>query len=177
MAPYSTVYTDPVTDPFYTATIPYNLPVGDGTNLTYYYSGAYVGVIACTDQHQLCNPTTNECTSLTRSSGLIEELDQPGHNLHLTKAQLVTALHIIGYTSKLTTYASVSSLGANALRASETVDNNVQIGLPNTQWMVEVSAWFGVSMAKLQQQIVQFATGVGVHQRSPAKILSFCTPV
>ena len=176
MAPFSTVYTDPVTDPFYSATTPYELPVGDGTNVTYYYSGPYVGVIACTDQHQLCSPTTDECTSLTTASHVIEELGEPGDNLHFNKAQLVTGIHLTSYMSRLTTYASVDSLGANALRASETVDNNFQIGLPSTQWMVEVSSWFGVSMAKLQQQVVQYATGVGGTAEifSLAKELNLC---
>ena len=52
------------------------------------------------------------------------------------------------------------SRGANALRAFETVDDNTQIAiLPNNQWMTEVSNWFAVSMAKLQQRVVSYATG------------------
>ncbi|KAL8811575.1 MAG: hypothetical protein Q9200_001692 [Gallowayella weberi] len=56
---------------------------------------------------------------------------------------------------------SIASRGVNALRASETVVPNTffQIGLPNTQWMVEVSSWFAISMAKLQLKTVQYATG------------------
>ncbi len=61
--------------------------------------------------------------------------------------------------SFLTTYNSVHSRGSNALRASETLDQGIQIPLPNNQWMTEVSTWFAVSMAKLQQRTVQYATG------------------
>ena len=61
--------------------------------------------------------------------------------------------------SPLNTYNSVNSRGANALKASESVNNNFQIQLPPTQWMTEVSNWFAISMAKLQQKTLQWATG------------------
>ncbi|KAL8694909.1 MAG: hypothetical protein Q9224_003482 [Gallowayella concinna] len=56
---------------------------------------------------------------------------------------------------------TVAGRGVNALRASDTVVPNTffQIGLPNTQWMAEVSSWFAISMSKLQQKTVQYASG------------------
>lgn len=74
---------------------------------------------------------------------------------------MATALRIDLIISALTTYYSVHSRGANALRASETMNELDQVGLPNNQWMTEVSSWFAVSMAKLQQKVVQYATGPG----------------
>ena len=60
----------------------------------------------------------------------------------------------------LSTCYSVESRGASALRASETVYGGIQVAqLPDTQWMTDVSDWFAVSMAKLQQKTVQHATG------------------
>ena len=74
---------------------------------------------------------------------------------------MVTALQLDSLTEFLTTFYSVNSRGASALRASETVNNLQQVALPNNQWMTEVSTWFGVSMAKLQQKVVGYATGPG----------------
>ena len=58
----------------------------------------------------------------------------------------------------MNTFYSVNSRGASALRASETVNNGFQIALPDNQWITEVSSWFAVSLAKLQQKTVQYAT-------------------
>lgn len=74
---------------------------------------------------------------------------------------MVTASRIDFFANFLTTYYSVHSRGAYALRASDTVNDLEQIALPNNQWMIEVSAWFAVSMAKLQQRVIEYATGPG----------------
>ena len=131
----------------------------EGVNYTSYVSDTVVSVMACLDQHQFCNPSNSKCTPLTGLVPLTATQDQR-FNIDLNPAQYSTALLIAVVIPRLSTYGSVHTRGANALRASETVhDNNVQIGLPNTQWMTEVSSWFGVSMAKLQQEIVQYAIG------------------
>ena len=62
----------------------------------------------------------------------------------------------LGFAS---TYSSVKGRGSSSLRAQETLDDLDQAPLPNNQWMTEVSSWFAVSMAKLQQSTVQYATG------------------
>ena len=110
-------------------------------------------------EHQYCNPTNRQCTPLTSSTLAGKALLKS--NIGLNQDQSVTALRIYPITAFLGTYNSVSSRGANALRASETVDELVQIQLPNTQWMTEVNTWFAVSMAKLQQKIIEYAAGPG----------------
>ncbi|KAL8792003.1 MAG: hypothetical protein Q9195_005421 [Heterodermia aff. obscurata] len=144
LAPNSVIYSAPVTDPFFTATIPVN---------------QVVSVMSCVDQHQFCNPSNGKCTPLSGATPLTTTKDRR-YDLSFNSAQNTTALLIAGMIQQLTTYASVHTRGANALRASESVhDNSIQIGLPNTQWMIEVSNWFGISLAKLQQLVVQFSTG------------------
>ena len=159
LAPNSVSYIAPVTDPFYVASTPMELANDQGTNFTYYTSDQLVNALACTDQHQYCNPTNQQCTPLTSvvlaSHSLFE------NTISLNKEQLATAVRLDLITQYLTTFYSVNSRGANALRASNTVNNNFQIGLPNYQWMIEVGAWFAVSMAKLQQKVHQYATGPG----------------
>lgn len=157
LAPNSVYYDAPVTDPFYAASFPYNLPNADGTNFTYYTPNQLVYALACADQHQYCNPTNQQCTPLTSFTLASNSLNE--NKISLTQAQMVTALRIDLFTQFLTTYSSVHSRGANALRASETLSVLDQIALPNTQWMTEVSTWFAVSMAKLQQKVIEYATG------------------
>ena len=84
-----------------------------------------------------------------------------GNKIGLNQDQSVTAGQLEPITASLITYSSVSSRGANALRASETVSDLSQIQLPNTQWMTEVNTWFAVSMAKLQQKVIEYATAPG----------------
>ncbi|KAL8824813.1 MAG: hypothetical protein Q9170_008033 [Blastenia crenularia] len=156
LAANSITYSQPVTDPFYTAT---TLNQIDGTNITYYSPDYQVTVLACTDQHQFCNPSNGNCTPLSATFSLGQDA-LGSHQLNFNVAQYTTAQIINTFIASLTTYGSVHTRGTTALRASETVDDNKnQIGLPNTQWMTEISSWYGVSMAKLQQKIVQYATG------------------
>lgn len=159
LASNSVIYEAPVTDPFYAASIPYDRPTNDGTNFTYYQPDQWVNALACTDQHQYCNPINKQCTPLTSFNLASNALF--GNRISLNQAQMMTALRLDLIIEFLTTYSSVRSRGANALRASETVNDLSQIPLPNTQWMTEVSAWFAVSMAKLQQKIIEYATGPG----------------
>ena len=156
LAPNSVVYESPVTDPFFTATTPYSLPTGrEGVNYSYYQPDFAVYPLACADQHQFCNPRNEKCTALT-GYGLLQK-DIP--SLALNEEQLSTFYRLELLFEFLNTYGSVNSRGANALRASETVDESIQVPLPDGQWMKEVTLWFEVSLAKLQQKVVQYAAG------------------
>ena len=148
-------YQAPVNDPFYLATLPApNITVA-GKVFEYYKSNRFVNVLGCTDQHQFCNPTTGNCTELTASTPVFKAISTIG----LDDVQVTTALSLGLNTGFLSTYFSVNSRAANALRSSETVYDGFQIALPDEQWITEVSSWFAVSLAKLQQKTVQYATG------------------
>lgn len=110
-------------------------------------------------EHQYCNPTNKQCTPLTSFTLAGQAIAE--NKIGLKQDQFVTALQLVPITAFLSTYSSVHSRGANALRASETVNELLQIQLPNTQWMTEVNTWFAVSMAKLQQKVIEYATGPG----------------
>lgn len=154
LAPNAVSYEAPVDDPFFAATTPYNLST-DGVNETYYSADQYVTALACADQHQFCNPSNGKCTPLSGAAQVFTYL--PGLDLNDAQASTATTMELT--ISYINTYNSVNSRGSNALRASETLDQGFQIPLPNNQWMTEVSTWFAVAMAKLQQKTVQYATG------------------
>ncbi|KAL8719745.1 MAG: hypothetical protein Q9225_003289 [Loekoesia sp. 1 TL-2023] len=157
LAPNEVQYLLPVTDPLFTATLPgIVLPSTDG-NITYYSPDYTVSVLGCTEQYQCCNPTNAKCTSLSGSDIMSREVGSIG----LNGAQGATFQSLSYALVTQSIYYSVSSRGASALRASDTLSGSTftQIGLPPTQWMTEVWSWFEVSMAKLQQLIVNYATG------------------
>ena len=157
LAPNSVTYKSPVLDPLYRATLPVVLTDFDGKNFTTYTHDYWVNVLACADRFQFRNPATGISTSLTSFSNIGDEIE----SLRLTKLQSAMVLSLyytIGYSI---TYYSVHSRGANSLRASDTVGGTdfFSPGLPDNQWQIEATELFSVSMAKLQQQIVSYATG------------------
>lgn len=159
LTPNSIVYEEPVTDPFYSASNSTPYAEDDGTNASLYSPDYDVSAIACVDQHQFCNPVNHKCTQLTGSNILTRDNAQllP---LEFNRAQFLTVTQLRAFLSSLTTHVCLHARGANALKASETVYNTFfQIGLPDTQWMIEVSSWFDVAMATLQAKMVQYATG------------------
>ena len=155
LAPTGITYEAPVADPFFAASTPYNVSAGDGVNHTYYTANQEVYALACADQHQLCNPTNGKCSPLSGTSQVNSNL--PGLDLNI--AQLATFVTMDLTIMSTDTYYSVNSRGSRALRASETLNQGSQIALPDNQWMTEVSTWFAVSMAKLQQKTVRYAIG------------------
>lgn len=150
------MYDSPVSDPFFGANIEQPIPaVGSGPNFTTYTTDKYVTALGCVDQHQFCNPSTYQCTPLTGYNMVKRSFD----SLNLNPRQSATAWRLVVQLMFIDMYASVNGRGSNALRASETLSGLEQVGLPNYQWQIEVDSWMAVGMAKLQQLVVQYATG------------------
>jgi len=155
LAPNSVRYDTPVDDPFFSAHLVGGSILSYGDNLTWYTSDHFVNALGCADQQQFCNPTNNQCTELTASTILAKQFQQVGMNA----VQQATCRRLLLELSSANTYFSVNGRGSSSLRAQETLYDLNQAPLPNNQWMIEVSSWFSVSMAKLQQSVVQYATG------------------
>ena len=131
-----------------------------GNDQTLYLPSKYVSILACADQFQLCNPNNDKCTPKTSafkatSDTTLEPLD---FNAPQTEAMdpLAPAIEYLQDT-----YATVESRGAVTLRASDTLGANFlnQDSLPTDQWTLEVTEWFAMSMARLQQFLVDYAAG------------------
>lgn len=156
LASNKVIYKDPVNDPFFNATIPENSTTLGGIDHTYWMSANYVNVLGCAEQYQICNPVTNGCTELTNSAPVIEK-EMP--KIGLNDVQIITATRMLrALYGNIYNYVNVR--GANALRASETLKGMVQTAvLPDNQWIIEVSTWFKISLAQIQEQTVRYATG------------------
>lgn len=153
----SIYYLNPVSDPFFSANqkvvVPINYTSQGNVNMTWYQPDDYVNALACIDQHQFCNPNNDRCTPLTASDAT-----------RIATASLGLNARQRAFTNRMTLllfniFYSVTGRGESALRASESKFDKSQVSLPNDQWMLEVNSWFAVAMARLQQAVVQYATG------------------
>jgi hypothetical protein len=69
-------------------------------------------------------------------------------------AQIIADGQVIYYTA-----AAAGAIGSSALVASRTEYDIDQAALPNNQWTIEVSSWFGISLVALQRFVVDYASG------------------
>ena len=148
-------YTAAVDDPLFAAHD--NFTVG---NLTIYGSDRDITILGCIDQHQFCNLNpkagNQACTPLT-GSNLVSNSFLHRNTLGFSNLQLaITALIYFDITSD-SIFDSV--LGPSSLLASSTLNADIQLPLPNNQWQIEVSNWFNIALAKLQNAITQYASG------------------
>ena len=152
LAANSVYYDGPVSDPFFSANIQRET-VGEETQ--YWAPDYYITALACIDQYQLCNPSNHLCTNLNSSNSIFSSALQ----LSLTSRQELSASRIGLSAATLSMFSSTEGRGKGALRASDTLFDRIQIALPDNQWMIEVSSWMAISLARLQYLTVQFATG------------------
>lgn len=149
-------YESPVLDPWFHATFAQTFTDLNGINFTQYSADIWVGVLACADQYQFHNPVNERSTPLTSMSGLVNETDK----LEFNKIQNATVMSLYNSAHYQLTYYSVFSQGARALRAYDSSSSDVTSpGLPKNQWQIEATQMFSVSMAKLQQMMVNYAAG------------------
>lgn len=108
--------------------------------------------MACTDQHQFCNPNNNQCTDLTHHGASYD-------NIGLNPVQHLIAGRLSLYLVFQSTFSSLSGRGSSALRAQEAV-HDLQSGvLADDQWHIEVESWYATGLAKLQRTVLEFAAG------------------
>ncbi|KAI9756864.1 MAG: hypothetical protein M1815_002651 [Lichina confinis] len=122
--------------------------------------------MGCTEQYQFCNPVNGRCTDLMGTTLLTEGDDAI---IGLNPVQEVIRARIGFAALKSSIHYHLSSRGANALRAQEAVSGADQTPLPPNQWTIEASTWFSVSLASLQKQMVEYATGPATTVSDPRR--------
>ncbi|KAK5174886.1 uncharacterized protein LTR77_000022 [Saxophila tyrrhenica] len=167
LAPQGMTFVDPVNDPWFSAHKVREVPGFDDI-----YEADNLGrAMACNDQHQICNPQTRACTSLTHSLALRMERESP--HLQLSDAQRLIASRFVYASNTGWISYSVDGRGSSALQASRTNSNYRQAALPANQWQREVDVWFDVSLARLQKNVRDFVTGpaIGGQTTAPQLVL------
>ncbi|EXL65618.1 hypothetical protein FOPG_18163 [Fusarium oxysporum f. sp. conglutinans race 2 54008] len=116
-----------------------------------------VNIMACTDQHQVCNPKrqTPICSPLTAAVLLRDNIS----TIELNPTQNATARLILALNGAEGISSSLGGRGAGALRAGEKVAQSIQSFLPINQWTTEVKNWFAISLIELQYALVEYPTG------------------
>ncbi|KAL8965816.1 MAG: hypothetical protein Q9183_003673 [Haloplaca sp. 2 TL-2023] len=157
LAPNAVTYTSPVYDPLFRATLPYNITDLDGHNDTLYTADYWAGVLACADQYQFHNPMSGKSTPLTGRTKVLDDMVALEFN-QLQQSTVISLYYTVG-TSDI--YYSVHTRGATSLRASDTLVGSdlTNVGLPDDQWTIEATEMFSISLAKLQQQVLNYALG------------------
>lgn len=112
----------------------------------------------CIEQFQICNPSKSPslCTPLVKFDDLGDYIEK----IDLNELQYATAttMYVASVQSKL--WAAVNGRDGSSLKAQSTVlALTQQAALPSNQWQLELDGWFATTLAVLQQQIVEIATG------------------
>ena len=162
------INTYPNSDPVFGANIAVNTTEKlFGEYRIIYLADKAVNAIGCIDQYQICNPNllgldgeTMRCTPLGPAYSLFEASEQIGLNLY----QLATVETLVFAFRESSMSNSVDGRGPSALQAQNTLFTTIdayqqEVPLPNNQWQIELSSWFAVSLAALQQSLVQKASG------------------
>ncbi|KAK0664111.1 hypothetical protein DIS24_g782 [Lasiodiplodia hormozganensis] len=157
------LYLSPVSDPLF-STYAEEWTGSDSEILsTANYPWLTVTMLGCIEQHQICKAATSDssrsCGPFSSSRGLpwiaIEGLGLSGRQT-ATAARLMSAAAVqqpdLGFVARW--------MPGDPLLASRTeVDGTQFAALPVDQWRREVSRWFAMSLALLQESVVQYVTG------------------
>ncbi|KAL1616178.1 hypothetical protein SLS56_011502 [Neofusicoccum ribis] len=150
-------YLSSVEDPMYRADPDHWSDFG-----TVYLPARVVTILGCIEQHQICKAATEDeprrCTPLVSARGIFTE----AISLGLASRQLTTAVRLVAaaivHTPDLSFVAKM--MPGDPLLASKTVIETTQYGtIPVDQWRAEVGRWFSVSLALLQEGVIEFVTG------------------
>ncbi|KAL9620728.1 MAG: hypothetical protein Q9160_004741 [Pyrenula sp. 1 TL-2023] len=120
-----------------------------------------VSVLACTEQHQFCNPSGNEeqgCSPMTGAWDLQFFL----HDLNFNARQTQVAIHIWNIVSYYGLVDHIFDLGSSALLAKDSLLIGMGLmsaPLAEDQWIREVTGWYRGVLATIQRMIVDFAQG------------------
>jgi hypothetical protein len=153
------VFSNSSGDPWYHATTLGDDVTNNGIVPLYFRDDA-VRAIGCTERYQFCNsslPSNTSCTAL----GGIQQAVQSGPSLFTDEAhQAAFNWSSFAIFEMATGIAEImGGLGVNALQARSTLASGRQFKLADNQWEVEVQTWFQITMASLQQVILEQATG------------------
>ena len=122
-----------------------------------YRADDYYQVLGCAERYQVC-PTSKEtasCTAVNSRSHIYQQI----HNIGLNQAQLTTAELVLNISETANVFTSVFGIGSTALLARDRVFQDLlSEGLPNNQWQLEATNFFGISLARLQESVMDFAS-------------------
>lgn len=161
---HSVTFIEQVNDPIFSAHRPagmrnVNPQWPDSRDMTY-FSDHTDGIMACTMQHQICDPNKppkTGCTPLTAAASLRPVLNETlSSELQRTYAKSILSLIIDAHIEVVD---FIQMLGITALDARNAFYGPLSNPVPDNQWEKEVELWWQGTLAALQLLITEQATG------------------
>ncbi|RAR06174.1 cytochrome p450 protein [Stemphylium lycopersici] len=155
------MYATPVADPWFAANNgPFNASTPEGI-MQLYYGDQPIQALACVQQYQFCNPPLNNHTSCTPLMGIFDAARTASSTI-FTSSEIKdmfewSALAILYMAHGFHEIALI--MRGSSLLAGDTLSGLGQQGLPSNQWEIELEHWFKITLADLQQSILDQATG------------------
>ncbi|KAF3765644.1 hypothetical protein M406DRAFT_227270, partial [Cryphonectria parasitica EP155] len=150
----------PIYDPWYQSTVPFtNISSQGKTGIEQVYRlDNAASPLGCASQWQFCNADSSACGPLASYDDAVSSAasevfgDTDAANRF---AWFTNSLNLL--TNML--QGMLEAAQVNALLAAQSVDDGYQESLPDNQWQLEVTNWFAISLAFMQQAIVETASG------------------
>lgn len=122
-------------------------------NYTAYLADEVAPPLACARQHHICIPSRTGDNRCTRFGGARDIYFDDSHPISNMTNWMYTASNPYGFSDVL------STLGADILKAKDSLKGNLQAALPDNQWQLEIERLFQVYMASIQNGAVDSALG------------------
>ncbi|KAK7905917.1 hypothetical protein LTR67_000641 [Exophiala xenobiotica] len=159
---FTGMYLTPVQDPWFSAHHEESFDTSLSFLSTRYARDSAISTLGCIEQHQFCLPNA-ECTE---ALGFDQVQNDQVFNNALTPYQNATFDRVLRAVaaSRLSHLIQQLAVTTNPLLASNVTLSGktgswISLGLPQSQWEMELQYWHSISMAQLQRTIVQWATG------------------
>lgn len=154
------LYYSPVYDPFFLATKNQTHNLEGDIAVSWYFPTNNLTALLCTEQHQICSATnSSHCSPLVTQSE-VKATSQTMQALALNDVQKATVTRIGSVLPYGNIFNVVAGRQGNALLASQTLYAGQQTApLPENQWEIEVQNWFSLTLAQLQNSMLQYVTG------------------
>jgi hypothetical protein len=131
-------------------------------SLNLFFPDSRINVLACTEQHQFCNPNlssnrTQQCTPLQSIDQVT--LQDPARNGSLFDNDYQKAIAQIIFRATMTSSWEFVARALDPLLLADNLANNgLSEPLPNNQWILEAENWFAIMMVNIQQLVADTAT-------------------
>jgi hypothetical protein len=117
-----------------------------------------VTILACVEEHELCNPTLSGSARCSRFTPAVDN-DALFTTLQFKPSQNATATRL-GVSMLPTDLSNIAFMLSQPILASKTILSGGQYGkIPKDQWRAEVGRWFSISLNVIQTGLVEFVTG------------------
>lgn len=155
--PNGVQYPAPSDDPFFPVHTLESVKGLTGKNDTYYVSDNPVNFMGCIDQDQICNPFNGKCTPLSGQEVLLKAIDEC--DMSDVQKRISERIYFATGNTRMGHIGNILSNAGMSMRAQEKVWGILSAPLPPDQWIREASWWFNIGLAKLQRDMVEYATG------------------